>query len=374
MHFSSVIYNWSIQTFLLYLVVIFSCYLSTILLRKYVLFINANYKIKLSIGLLISGIILIFVKGFGSTGRDLRTGYYINFLSATSLKEFYDWTLEIGYKILNILIRNITEHYSLFIFLVALLTILPIIYVINKFQKVIDVPSAILLYTCIFFFSGFSPLRNYLASSIALLGFNALVRKKFFKALFYLIVAMTFHFSIIFLLLPYVFVIFKKSNNKFITICLSSFFCFFYFGRNIIANILSMTERYYIYGATDKIHIGLEQIVYYLPLFFIYFFIKKYDINKTFSKASFSYLATGFCYGMVGYIIPIFGRVQAIFLPIIIIVPYYIKLFNTRYPQYKWFINILVLLYCIARFVIYITQYYILEDLMPYTTFLEIII
>lgn len=369
MHFSSVIYSWSTQTFLLYLVVIFSCYLSTILFKKYVLSINTNYKTKFPIGLLISGTILIFVKGFSTTGRDLRAGYYINFLSATSLKEFYDWTIEIGYRILNVLIRNITQHYSFFIFLIAFLTILPIIYVINKFQNIIDVPSAILLYTCIFFFSGFSPLRNYLASSIALLGFEALVRKKFLKALIYLIIAMTFHFSMVFLLVPYFFVAFKKSNNKFITICLSSFFSFFYFGRNIITTILSMTERYYIYGAMDSVHIGLEQIVYYSPLFVVYFLTKKYDINRTFSKASFSYLATGFCYGMVGYIIPIFGRVQAIFLPIVIIVPYYIRLFNIKHPKYKRLINTLVLIYCIARFVIYITQYYVLEDLMPYTTF-----
>ena len=130
-----------------------------------------------------------------------------------------------------------------------------------------------------------------------------------------------------------------------------------------------MTERYYIYGAMDSVHIGLEQIVYYSPLFVVYFLTKKYDINRTFSKASFSYLATGFCYGMVGYIIPIFGRVQAIFLPIVIIVPYYIRLFNIKHPKYKRLINTLVLIYCIARFVIYITQYYVLEDLMPYTTF-----
>ena len=71
---------------------------------------------------------------------------------------------------------------------------------------------------------------------------------------------------------------------------------------------------------------------------------------------------------MFSYVLPIFGRMQSIFIPIIILIPYYIKQYKEHYEKSKRMIlNILTVFYSLARFTIWITQYYGLEDLMPYT-------
>ena len=118
MIFTPVKIDWSIRTLILYLLIIVGCYGSVNILKNKVLIINTYRKKKVTFGFLFAAIVLIFFKGFGTTGRDLRAGYYNNFLSAISLSKFYDYTVEFGYRLLNVIIRNFTIKYSVFIFVI----------------------------------------------------------------------------------------------------------------------------------------------------------------------------------------------------------------------------------------------------------------
>lgn len=367
MKFTVINIDWYKSTFIFYLSIILGCYLITVLAKRKRILFARNLGIYTYVWSFLVTIILLFVKGFGTTGRDLRSGYYYNFLSATSLKEFHDQSIEIGYRILNVIVYFISNKYWFFVFIVSLLTVYPVIKVINKYSNKLDIPVAILMYTSIFFVNGFSPLRMALAATLALYAFDAMVENKPLKALCWIIISSCFHITVLILIIPYFFSMAKNFDRKMIILSLIIFFIAVYFGRNNITLFMSESERYYLYSNFEHIHIGLEQFVYYIPLFLLFFYGQKNDNDRQFARVSFSYIAMGLFCGLLGYIISIFGRLQALFLPLVIIIPYYCKLYKERFPKKKKLLNFLVLFYCIARFVIYITQYYNLEDLMPYT-------
>ena len=337
MKFTVINIDWYKSTFIFYLSIILGCYLITVLAKRKRILFARNLGIYTYVWSFLVTIILLFVKGFGTTGRDLRSVYFIS------------------------------NKYWFFVFIVSLLTVYPVIKVINKYSNKLDIPVAILMYTSIFFVNGFSPLRMALAATLALYAFDAMVENKPLKALCWIIIGSCFHITVLILIIPYFFSMAKNFDRKMIILSLIIFFIAVYFGRNNITLFMSESERYYLYSNFEHIHIGLEQFVYYIPLFLLFFYGQKNDNDRQFARVSFSYIAMGLFCGLLGYIISIFGRLQALFLPLVIIIPYYCKLYKERFPKKKKLLNFLVLFYCIARFVIYITQYYNLEDLMPYT-------
>lgn len=364
MIFAPVIIGWYMSTLMFYLCIIFGCYFATIKSQNKVLILLTR-RIDLW-SAIVSGI-LLFVKGFGTTGRDLRGGYYYNFSKAVSLKTFPDYTVEIGYRILNVIVRNITKSYSVLVFLVAFLSIYPVISLLKKYKNDIDLPVAVLMYLTIFFFSGLSPIRICLAAAFSLYAFDAMIENHTIKALFWVIFASLFHSAALILIIPFFCLAIRCFNKKMIGFSLFLLFLSGYLGRKVLTIIMSGSERYSIYSSFDNVHIGMEQLFYFVPLFAVYFIGKKKDINKRFEIIAFLYLSTAFCLGMLGYIVSIFGRFRDVFLPLIFIVAYYTKRLKMMYPKNKLLINILVITYCIARFYIYISQYYIMEDIMPYT-------
>lgn len=370
--FTQVKVDWYNSTFLFYIGIIAICFIVADRFQNTVLVFR---KEKIQLWSVLIGGILLAIKGFGTTGTDLRGGYYYNFCRALSMDAYPDYSVEVGFRIIGIIIRNITNNYAIFIFIVACMTILPIIKILKKYKDIIDFPAAVLLYTCVFYFTSFSALRAAIATALALYAFDAMVEKKPYKALVWIFIASLFHTSVLILIIPYVASFWKVLDRKIITVGLILLFAIVFIGKNsLMAIIISSNDRYAVYSSFDSVHIGMEQIVYYLPLFWIYNCGRKLDENQHFSRVAFAYLATGFCFGLLGYIIPIFGRFKDVFLPIIIVVPYYLKLVKKRFPQNRIVINICVIAYCIMRFYVYISQYYNMEDLMPYTNFFGLVV
>lgn len=365
MNFTQITVDWHNSTFFLYLCVIVGSYFITYKTQNQVI-ISITKKRRFGWEYIVP-FILLFLKALGTTGRDLRSGYYYNFLSATSWGGFRDQTLEPGYRLLNVLVRNITASYPVFIFVVGCLTLYPVIKLLKKYKDEIDLPAAVLMYVSIFFFNSFSPLRMCLAASFGLFAYDAMLERKVGKALLWIMIASSFHTTALVLFIPYFATMARILSRKMIGLSLLVLFLLVYFGRGAITALLTGSERYYIYNSESNVHIGLEQFVYYLPLFFLYYLGRKESENKHFGFVAFVYLATAFCFGMLGYIVSIFGRFRDMFIPLIIIVPYYIKRTKKRYPNYSRAISLLFFLYCILRFVIFIVQYYNREDLMPYT-------
>ncbi len=364
MGFTHIKVEWCQSTLYLYLAIIFVSYFVAVGFKNVKLSFG-KHKID-NIALFIIAIILLYFKGFGTAGRDLRAGYYINFLSAKSLSHFRDQSIEWGYKLFNVIVRNITEQYWVFVFLIGVFTLFPVFFMLKKYKSNIDVPVVILLYTSIFYFSGFSPMRISLAASIGLFAFDAMLEFNHGKAIMWIIISTLIHTSMIALMIPYCFMFGKIFTKKRIVFLILVLFVIIFVGRDDLVSWFSGSDRYYNYVLNDNVSFGLEQIAYYAP-FFLVMYLARTDDEKRIQKTGLSYLLTGFCFGMIGYVISVFGRTSAVFLPIIFIGGYYVNIIKGKYPKGKHLINIIVIAYCMIRFGLYISQYYSLEDIMPYT-------
>lgn len=368
MQFTNVTIKWSPRTLMFYLAIILGCYLITCVIPKKKIKWGKGKKEKYPVSLLIVAIVLLIVKCFNTTGRDLRLGYFFNFQSATSMSGYRDQTVEPGFRLLMVIIRDITDNYAVFLFVVGLITILPVIHFIHKYRDKIDVPAAVLLFTSIYFINSFSAYRQYMAVSISFFAFDAIMEKKPYRALAWIAISSTIHVACLALIIPYVLCLAKMLSKKMIAISAVAFFILLYLGRGSIASLLGGYERYSIYLLNQDVRFGFEQIVYYAPMFLLLYLCRKSKEDRDVAKIAYIYVITGFAFGMLSYILPIFGRMQTIFMPIIILLPYFIRVYKRRNSRNRRrAISAITVVYGIARFIIWITQYYNLEDLMPYT-------
>lgn len=355
---------WSNSTLIIYLLIIFGSLFIMNIARGYGIK-NKLFKNNINLGLLLVFIILLFFKGFGTVGTDLLTGYYYNFINGITFETFPDKTVEFGYRFLSVLVRNFTDNYQVFVFIVSLLTLLPIFLILNKYKDKINLPISVLLYITLFYFNSFSAYRIAIASSIGLLYFDAIIEKKYIKSLLFLFLAVSFHKTTIVLSIVLICIFFKMRNNKINAFIIIVSFLFLWGIKDEVSAILNNSERYYIYSSFENISIGMEQFIYFLPIYIFYFFGKKKD-DKYINFVFFLLISTAFCCGMLGYIISIFGRFKDVFLCLIIIIPWLYKNCVTKYNKYNVLINILTVVYCVFRFMIYIVQYYESEAIMPY--------
>lgn len=373
--------GWSNSTFLFYLAIVLISYILAIIASQ--LKGKGKYgRIGCKLILTLIYTTLFIVKAFSTTGRDLRTGYYINFLSATSWNEYADKTVEPGFRLLMILARNISNSYATMLILVAFITLFPVCYLTCKYISDIDIPSSVLMYTSLFYIQSFSPLRNYLAVSISLFFFYWLAKKKYLKSILFIFFGMLFHTSVMFLFAIFIFMLLKRINKRQIVLFSTGIFILAIVLKNIISALF--TGRYAIYSYSDSIQIGFQQFIYYIPLFAIYFISEK-NVNTSIkalgtndcnyiSKLCFSYITIGFLFGLLGYVISIFGRTQALFLPLVFIIPYCINKIKKKNRIAYYTICICVLVYSCFRFYIYLSEYCELEYIMPYSTWTGLVI
>ena len=368
MKFTPITVDWNASTFIFYLAIILSCYFIAVVGRKKVLVFGTYANYRKELWLILISAILIFVKGFGTTGRDLRAGYYLNFLSATSMEQFKDKSVEIGYQILNVLVRKLTDEYWIFIFICSLITIIPVMYMLKKYANQIDLSIAVLLYVTCFFINGFSAMRQTMSASLALYSFDAMIEHKYGKALFWIMLASSFHISSMIFIIPLLITMAKLIDRKLIIVGMFGLFILVWIERQSILSLFAdENSRYAIYDSFTTVDVGFEKIVYYTPLLLIFALGRRTDNNKVFERVGLIYLCMGFFFGMVSYAMPVFGRFDISFVPLIIIVPYYCLLFKKRFPKYRVVFNLVAIFYCVARFVIFIVGYYKSQDLMPYT-------
>ena len=239
---------------------------------------------------------------------------------------------------------------------------------LNKYKEKIDLFSTVLFYFTVFLFPSFSPLRQCLAASIGLLAFDKMIEKKAVQCIFWLIIAAMFHSSALVLAIPFFCVFFKAMNRRTITFMTILIFTAFMVVKDSIFSFFLGNSRYVGYSMSGN-GIGLEQIVYFAPLVALIIYNRR-NIENYYVKINYAYVFSAFCFGLLGYIITVFGRIYITYLPLIFIIGYNIKILKGIKTKYKWMIDLILILYCSLRFWMYISQYYNLEDLMPYTNLL----
>lgn len=365
-----IFYVWSDKTFILFLIIAF---LSGIL--PYLGIINIKVKNstkKIPLGLILLTVLLVSIKGFSNVGKDVLSGYYLGFLSASSLSFFSDQSVELGYRILAVVVHNIWNNYTFFLVVVAILTVIPVVYFVWKYRNYLSIGLALFLYTTIYYFQGLSLLRIFLAASIGLCAIDKLISHKNKSAFIFIVIAVLFHTSMLVLFIPYGIFVFNKISRGSYVVLLSAVFIFLLFYGNKI--ISSFSGRYSVYKDTFSSGLGFQQLLYYLPIFILIYFGHKLskDIylpcDGDIYRLSLSLVISGFFIGEIGYIISVFGRAQVAFIALIFIISYYARKVCIKDRKLGLLINLLVICYGFFWMYIYLSQYYNIDAIMPYST------
>ncbi|AYP98612.1 EpsG family protein [Limosilactobacillus fermentum] len=362
--------NWSNSTFYFYLCIPCVCLLLSKLDLHNDVIVSNNIKsdTNLRLGTFMASLILACVKCFSNTGIDVQGGYKFQFFSSNSLSGTSDDTVEIGFRALNFLIYHLGKNYNLLLFIYGLITLMPVIYFITKYNRNIDVGITIFLYSTMFFFQGFSLMRLYLASSIALFSMNDLAHEKYCKSILWLLIAISFHRSTMILLIVIIFYRMKQMR-----IWVGTLISLIMLGISIVLRstiINGFSGRYEIYKLQSmSSELGFALLFKYIPLFFLLWYVSRHKIGEKYIKLSYYIILIGFEFDALSYFIQIVGRMQGVFLPIIFIVGYYIHSMKKR--SVKMTLGIFFICYGMVQLIMYIRGYYAIDGLMPYTSYLN---
>lgn len=317
--------------------------------------------------------VLTLFKGFCASTTDVKSGYYYNFMSATSLDSFRDHTTEPLYQVLNILVRNVTSDYGAFLMVMAAITIAPVGYVIWKCRSHINVPFAVLGYSLVYLVTGMSALRQFVAVSFVLLGAYYWVFGRKRLAVLWLMAALGFHASALVALLLYVLLFFHDHIKTQVMISVAVVAAFIA-GRTVIETLF--VGRYESYSAFESVSFGIAVVLKYLPLALLILFVLQNDPEKRVNlhNGSFSVLglcSSALCFSVVlcllGYVISIFGRAEPYSVPLVIVLAYLVRRCEER-RYFRLPVKYLLALYFVFRLTVHMNDYYLLETLMPYST------
>lgn len=318
-------------------------------------------------------VLLVVFKGSCVSTTDVKTGYYFNFMSATSFESFRDYTLEPLYQALNVAVRNVTPDYGVFLIVVAAISIVPVGYVIWKCRSRINVPFAVIGYSLVFLVTGMSAIRQFLAVSFVLLGAYCWVFGAKRLAVLWLIIALGFHTSALVALLLYALLFFHGHIKAQVVISISTV--------AVIVAVRTIIEalfvgRYESYSAFDDISFGIAVVLKYLPLAVLILFVLQGDLKERINLNERSLSVLGLCSAtllfsvvvcMLGYVISIFGRAESYSVPLVMVLAFLVR----RCEERRFFrlpVKCLLVFYFLFRLTIYMNDFYLAEGIMPYIT------
>ena len=364
--------QWSNSTFYFYLLIPISCFLiskvSLPIYQKELVVNNIQQKYYLKVGAVISSLILIIIKCISITGRDVQIGYQLDFDTANSLRTFRDPSIELGFRILNIVIHYIYPNYFFFLAVIGVLTVFPVIYFIFKYEDYINISLTFFAYATMYYIQGFSLLRIYLAASISLFSIDAIMHKKNKTALLWLIVAISIHQTSFILLFVYILYWCRNLNKTIIISSMSLFIILIVINRDFILQHFS--GRYEIYAAQNSASaIGIAAFAEYVPLFILWWFVKK-NYTTNYNSLIFYILLIGFSCSILSYSLSFFGRLKALLIAIVFIIGYYSKEISKKSKLNQLWIDLAFIVYGLTQLIIYINEYYNLDDIMPYVSYL----
>ena len=354
---------WSSQTLLFYIFIIVISYILLSPKRKTIR-ITKTKKTDLSFWLVF--IILLSIAGFRTIGRDLNGGYYINFQQVTSISSYRDQTVEIGFILLNVIVKRIFNSYSVFVFITALITIAPIFAFAKRNLERKDYREYFLFYISTFYFTSFSAIRQYIAMSFCLMAYECIKNRNHKKALIWILIATSFHISALAMFIPYFVSIVRAVSKRMIWLSVALLLILTFLMRNSILGLFG--SRYLVYASYNTVELGMRWIIYYAPIIFLLYREMKNIKNKYMLRIDTSLVAVGLMFELLGYVISILGRMSSITIPFIFSIPNYINTESRK--KRKLILRIALIAYCGLRFWLFINDHYENEMLMPYESIL----
>lgn len=135
---------------------------------------------------------------------------------------YNDWDVEFGYQFFNSLFSRLKIPYNFFLLFLNFLS-LSLYYFGLKRYAYLFVISILIFYSDYFMYYNLSGIRQAVAISFIVFGVKYVVERKFFKFLFILLCACSFHITSFIFLIAY-FIPFRKINKKEAFVAIAFFF------------------------------------------------------------------------------------------------------------------------------------------------------
>jgi hypothetical protein len=248
---------------------------------------NSKTKVFFNIFYSISFIILFFVLGFRKfSGIDdvtyMRIFEYVSQYGWVS--RFIESKIEPGYLILNAIVSNFTDNYLYMQLLASFIPMALFYHALKKYKNMISLPMAIFLLSTMIYFQMISTalVRMFISMSIVFNAFYYVPQKNVKKYVFLILIASTFHYSALFMLILVYFMLnnkeYSKKSKRFILIgFLVTPFVFIMLSKFVVP---LMGSRYGSYGTMGDLSLKFSSFDTIPILILLSLYIKKFNGEK----------------------------------------------------------------------------------------------
>lgn len=206
-------------------------------------------KLFLSISILL--IFLINVLRYPLIGTDMER-YYRHFSSIgrlTSLKQFFNYDQEYGYKFLQLTVSRLFDDFQIFIIIVGIIIFSSYYFFIKKYS--VNYYYSIFFFITIGFYDfSFTGLRQSLALAVGVFAYHFAFKRNLKQFCLIIVLASSFHIAAVVLIPVYFFVNYQIKYRD--ILLLIPFFGIFYFSRESIGPLLN----YIFYDSTETTYVS----------------------------------------------------------------------------------------------------------------------
>lgn len=327
----------------------------------------------------------IFVAFFAATnGVGADKPSYAYFFSTSSFDRVFTGS-EPGYEIFMWLLRYIIKDSNVFLSLFGLVTVFNVFFGIWKLKDKISIPWAVFIFTSQYYFQGFNLMRMYYAVSLLILFAHYIYEGKYIKYGIGILIAATFHYSMLFVFLAYVmsFVLNKllRENFGFKVVVFSALsICFSAVAVRGITNIIGFSNPiiYKYSGYLSDVSLantGMKWIFNIIPFLFVLIFMRMLYQRNICMSITVSYLIFSLVISLLSYSVPVIGRALIGFnLPIMVFLPMLMEKFKMKILLEKdysvcipvgkknlivsfRFMKCIISIYFILAYIIYLNEY-----------------
>lgn len=327
---------------------------------------------------LCSFLVLWFFSAFANCGADRKTYGWI--FEEVNIEQLFDGWQEPGFILFNLLFRVLGDNPRIIYVAISTVTLVLVYMTLYRVKEEISIGFAVLGYVTLYYVQSLSLMRIYMAAAILFWGVPYLLKQNYIKYGIVILGATMIHYSALAMFLPWIFLCFLKHRRYKMNLHIAAVFACFgivFAGLVMFAPILgniTIFSRFqrYLEGISFN-GIGVMQFIYYIPICILVALVYN-KCSENYRKIFIAFTYSAFFIGVLSYLIPMLGRMSALFHIIyLFIIPYILKILkeNLQCRGRKgaivyYIICLSVVGYYYLRFLIYIGEYAFLDSVVPY--------
>ena len=258
----------------------------TMFLYGFLYLLKPIKKVKLIITILISAqlILLLGMRKYDINGDTFNYYYYsFRYLEMGDFSSFWGKTFSISgnyiYKVFNLIVWRLGGNYQAFLFVMALLEIIPFSIFIYKHSQNF-VMSFVVLLSFNFYFYSFITIRQIIAYGIMLLNIENVFNKKPIRFIAIVLLVSQIHISALFFLPAYLLIYFKPNFTTLSIFGLIGIF-FIVFGKALLTLVINLFFTKYEIIESPSVVFLLFNLFIFLLCFVIYKKTNDVDASQT---------------------------------------------------------------------------------------------